>query len=84
MGLAAMPRPRKRGPGACAFGESRRRETANGAPRGARTLQKGVWQDEYGRATWRSIPHGFVEGHGREDGLPGAAKNTGDFACPDQ
>ena len=25
-------------------------------------------------------PLGLVEGHGREDGLPGAAKNTGDDA----
>ena len=59
---------------------------ANGAPRGARILQKRMRQDgKTGCATRCSIPSGLSRGRkacpregGEEDGVPGPTKNTGD------
>src|SRR5258705_2592762 len=61
----------------------------DGAPRGARVLQKGMRQD--GRLVRHSVLHplDFFEGAEKaphsgagDDGLPGAVKNAGDDACP--
>ena len=64
---------RKRGPAP----EGERRD---GAPRGARILRKRMRQD--GRLVRRSVLHplAFCGERNNDDGLPGAAKNTGDEA----
>src|SRR5450432_1196800 len=67
----------------------------DGAPKGARVLQKRTRQDEYGRALSALHPLAFARGEKRlrESGAgttayPGPVKNTGDFtrlvcaACP--
>ena len=63
------------------------RNRRHGVPRGARILQKRMRQD--GRLVRHSVLHPLAcrgarkrpREWGRKDGLPGAAKNTGDFAC---
>ena len=78
------PRPRKRGPGACVSGEGWGREPPWSAER-----RPHPWQQERGKtedwcAAWRSTPSALPEGkrrpreRGRDYGVPGAAKNTGD------
>src|SRR5476651_2602893 len=56
----------------------------DGAPKGARILQKRMRQDEFGPALSALHPLAFCEGQrkcpakaGKDDGLPGAAKNMG-------
>jgi len=58
----------------------RSENAACGAPRGATCRKRYVITCER-RAAWRAIPSIF-RGGGREDGLPGAAKNTGGLARP--
>src|ERR1700733_2721765 len=75
-----MPRPRKRGPRACVFGESRRRKAAM-ERREARTRRHGcprrkAWIEE-GCAAWRSIPSAFEGGRRKETTAPRAPKKRG-------
>jgi hypothetical protein len=79
-GKSSPSRTRKHGPGD--------RKAADGAPRGARALQKGARQD--GRLVRHSVLHPLDLSRGTEKaplrrgadyGVPGAAKNTGAGAC---
>ena len=62
---------------------SRGQKSRDGAPRGAAS-SKGDAHIRNGRAARCSIPSIFRGARKGDDGVPGAAKNTGDDACAAQ
>ena len=71
-GVDPLSHIRKHGPGD--------RKAACGAPRGARGPKGSRHETKRTRLAALHTPH-FLRGESWEDGLPGAAKNTGAFAC---